>query len=515
MATIARAFAKKDTWITEQSVTSNFGASPILEVWTKFNSTLTDPVKQRSRILIQCDLSALSSSIVSLAKYPDPRTDSTVSAFLCIKNARHGGVQAENFTLDVFPLTASWSEGQGIDNDNFSQTGYANAISASNTNSWNYDRGGTGGDVYIGWDNRVYDSNSASQYFETGQEDLKVDITNYFKAYLNYATGTSVAAGGSADYGFLVRMSDAQECRTAGEATSAGVATATVSSSFYSKKFYSRQTNTRKMPYIQMEWPGEIKDNRSSIVFGKTASLYYYSLINSELTDLNGTGPFPGYVNLSGNGTSLAAAVGGNLTASRISKGVYKLAIGTATNGGAGSSPLTAINIAASSSTAFVDTWVVTTAGEQLSNSFTFDCTLPISGSQDFKTANYEVSLANLNSRYEKGSLQRIRVFVRDKTTQWQAVTGTTTAMKNSVIQNGTVEIRELVTNDVEVPAFGLSFDKDGNYFDLDSSLLYNGMQYKPVLKLNAKGEILHFDRPEDWKFQIGDIYDINYKSGY
>ena len=39
MATIARAFATKDTWITEQSVTSNFGASPILETWTKFNST--------------------------------------------------------------------------------------------------------------------------------------------------------------------------------------------------------------------------------------------------------------------------------------------------------------------------------------------------------------------------------------------------------------------------------------------------------------------------------------------
>ena len=135
MATLARAFAKKDTWITEQSVTSNFGASPILEVWTKFNSTLTDPIKQRTRILIQCDLSALSSSIVSLAKYPDPRTDSTVSAFLCIKNARHGGTQAENFTLDVFPLTASWSEGQGLDNDNFTQTGYAKfAVIINNPN---------------------------------------------------------------------------------------------------------------------------------------------------------------------------------------------------------------------------------------------------------------------------------------------------------------------------------------------------------------------------------------------
>ena len=319
-----------------------------------------------------------------------------------------------------------------------------------------YDRGGTGGDVYIGWDSRIYDSNSASQYFETGQEDLKVDVTNYFKAYLNYATGTSVPDGGSADYGFLVRMSDAQECQTADEATSAGVATATVSSSFYSKKFYSRQTNTRKQPYIQMEWPG----------------------------------------------ISLAAAVGGNLTASRVSKGIYKLAIGSATDGGAGSSPLTGINIAASSSTAFVDTWVVTTAGEEISNSFSFDCTLPVSGFQDFKTANYEVSLANLRNRYEQGTYQRVRVFVRDKTTQWQAVTGTSTAMSNSVIQNGTIEVRELVTNDVEVPAFGLSFDKDGNYFDLDTSLLYEGMRYKVVLKLNAKGEILQYDKPNDWNFQ-------------
>ena len=30
---IARAYADKDTWITEASVTSNFGETPILEVW--------------------------------------------------------------------------------------------------------------------------------------------------------------------------------------------------------------------------------------------------------------------------------------------------------------------------------------------------------------------------------------------------------------------------------------------------------------------------------------------------
>ena len=103
----------------------------------------------------------------------------------------------------------------------------------------------------------------------------------------------------------------------------------------------------------------------------------------------------------------------------------------------------------------------------------------------------------------------------RDKTTQWQSVTGTTTAMKTSVVQNGTVQIRELVTNDIEVPEMGLSFDKDGNYFDLDTSLLYEGMQYKAVLKLDERGEIIYYDKPQDWQFQIGTRYDTNRKSGY
>ena len=524
MAIFARAFSKKDTWITEQSVTSNFGASPILEVWAKWNPYVK--VKQRSRILIQFNLSALSANIVNTKSCPDPRIDSNVTAYMYMRNAKHGQDQAENFNIDVFPLTASWQEGQGVDNDKFSNTGFANAISASNTNTWNYDRGGTGGNVYIGWDswpggggnpNVNYDSNSATQYFETGQEDLKVDVTNYFKAYLNYATGTSIPDGGSADHGFLVRMGDKQEAVTGPEAVSAGVPASTSATNFFTKKFYSRETNTRKMPYIQLEWPGEIKDNRAAIKFSNTGNLFFYNLVDGELTDLNGNSSFPGYVNLSANGVDLvtSSASGGELTASRHSKGIYKLNIGSATNRAGTVTTLTGINLALSSSTSFVDSWVVTTLGQELTNNFSFDCVLPISGFQNFQSANYQISLANLRDRYEKGSLQRIRVFLRDKSTEWAAVTGTTSAMKTAVVNNASVEIRELVTNDIEVPAMGLSFDKNGNFFDLDTNLLYEGMQYKLVIVINEKGETIHYDRPNDWQFQIGTVYDINRKSGY
>ena len=55
---IARAYADKDTWITEASVTSNFGETPILEVWNNINEVTQR--KEYARILIRFSLSSLS-----------------------------------------------------------------------------------------------------------------------------------------------------------------------------------------------------------------------------------------------------------------------------------------------------------------------------------------------------------------------------------------------------------------------------------------------------------------------
>jgi hypothetical protein len=91
-----------------------------------------------------------------------------------------------------------------------------------------------------------------------GEENSKIDVTTWFKGHLNST---------SANYGFLLRMSDAQEAKDGPEATAAGVAASVSSTSFFTKKFYGRETNTRKRPYIQLEWPGEIKDDRSLLKF--------------------------------------------------------------------------------------------------------------------------------------------------------------------------------------------------------------------------------------------------------
>ena len=42
----------------------------------------------------------------------------------------------------------------------------------------------TGANNYLGYATAVYDSNSASMNFPNGEENLKLEVTDYFKAFL-------------------------------------------------------------------------------------------------------------------------------------------------------------------------------------------------------------------------------------------------------------------------------------------------------------------------------------------
>ena len=483
----ARAYVEKDTWITELSTTSNFGSSPILEVWNKLNPKRSR--KEWARSLVKFSVTSLTGGIISTGKYPDPRTDSTVSAYMYLFNALHGDPIASDFTIWSFPLTADWTEGTGLDNNKLSQTGYADALSATNSQSWTTLNSTTGGHAVLGSDTQVYDSSSGTATFVQGEENLKIDVTTWFKAHLNSV---------SANYGFLLRMSDTQEAKDGTEATAAGADTSVSASSFFTKKFHAKETNTRNRPYIQLEWPGEIKDDRSLMKFSKTGNLFFYNMVDGVMEDLNGIKEFPGHVTISADGVATSPLT---VTASRFAKGIYKVNIGTSAPAGGGS--ITGINIGTSASTLFVDSWVVTTAGEYLTTTGTLTFNQPVQGAQSFNISNFHVNFLNKKSSYDYGSTTKIRLFIRDKSAVLTAVTGSTTAMSGFIVKSGTVEIRELATDLVEVQPFEISYDKDGNWFELDTNNLYPDIEYKIVLKLNIKGDEVHFDRPESWNFSV------------
>jgi len=454
---VRRAYVNKDAWITEKSLTANFGGSPILETWNIFDSIKGR--KEFARIVASYNLSALTADI-SAGNLVDPRTDTTVTAYLYMFNAKHGDEQAKSFNLNVHPITQEWDEGDGLDNDNLSQTGYASAVSAQSTVAWTT----TGGTFQV-------DSNSATQTFDHGEEDLKVDITNMFKEWL---------AGNTGNFGVMIKMTDNQEIKT-------GALSAT---SIFTKKFYGKETNTRKRSYIQLEWPGQIKDDRSAISFNSTGQLWFYNIVNNQLQDLNGTGPFPGNVTLSGvSGDASVSALHTALTAARHAKGLYKCNIGTM--------PLTGSDYAS-----FKDNWFIS-ASPTANYTHVFTAIDPASGFSDFQTSKYRITYKNLQRTYEKGAKARLRIHIKDDKTTFTALTAASTAVSTFICTDGTIEFRELQTDDIEIPAYQISHDSNGNFVELDTNNLYIGVDYKPVLKLQMRGETIIIDEPDKHKFRV------------
>lgn len=483
---IVRAYASQDTWVNESVTGANYGLSPILEVWNKYNHTYER--KELARTLIKFDLEDLKNDINN-KKFPDPQNDNSVSAYIYMFNAPHGEIQASNFDIWAFPLTASWVEGKGLDNDNGSHKDSANIFYADSVNLWTDLNSGTAGDAYLGSHDGNYDSNSASMNFVNGEENLKLNITNWFNEYLS---------GASANNGFLLRMSDYQEAQTDVEAVAAGAPTSVTGVSYFTKKFYGRETNTRKRPYIQLEWPGEIKDDRKSIRFSQTGDLYFYNVVDGVYEDLNGTNNFPGFVTISADGVAISPL---NLTASRVSTGIYKVNIGTAQNDN--EEIFTPIDISLSSTEVFTDSWTVTSNGYTVTNNFNFDANLPVGSNSYIDTSNIQVNLMNLKSNYDYGSISNIRIFVKDRGTVLSTVTGSSTALSNFIVKDGYYQIREKATDMVEIDYLRLSYDERGNYFNLNTENLYPDIEYKVILKLNIRGETALIDDPEKWNFII------------
>jgi len=486
----SRAYSSKDTFISETSLTANNGANPVLEVYNKY-TPLTGK-KEWARILIQFPLEDLKEKIENKT-IGDPREDNTASAFINMKNVMHGEEIATDFDIWALPLTASWVEGRGLDSDDYLYEDAANSLYATNTTLWaDYAGGASGGNVILGAHNKEWDSNSASQYFEHGEENLKIDITEYFKEYLN---------GASANYGFMIRMSDAQESKTIQDTIDAGVIQSYMTTSWNTKKFYSRETNTSNAPYFSVEWDNSIRDDRNILQFSNNGSLFYYNFQNGNLVDLDGTGKFPGHVTLSADGVSISPT---NLTASRVAVGTYKINIGTAQNDLEDS--LTGINIALSATENFVDNWTITSDQEalNLSKTFNFNVSLPtVDAQRYYEISKYPIRLPNLQNSYEKGTKSFIKVFIRDASTRLQSVTGMSNSLNTHTCTNGKFEIREKITDLVEVSQDNLSYDENGNYFLLDTENLYRGMEYKLVFTLNINGQTFVYDEPEIWSFYI------------
>lgn len=228
---IKRYKAAKDSTITNayydslksRAVQSNMGASDSLEIFSLYGRA-SEEETEVSRVLIYFSMEQIEQDRKN-SKIGDVGKTQFV---LKLSNIEHRDSTPNQFTVCVNPLSSVWEEGLGLDMESYKDKDAVNWISSSYGTKWEKQ----GGD---------YEQNiEFKQYFETGLEDLELDITELVEMWLT---------GSLPNHGVIIRLSSSQENST---------------TSYYTKKFSSRGSEYfYNRPWIEARTDDSTKDDRS------------------------------------------------------------------------------------------------------------------------------------------------------------------------------------------------------------------------------------------------------------
>ena len=477
---IKRFYATKDNTITNafksnlvtRATGSNMGEADVLEVFSIYGQA-TSASLEASRVLIDFSVSAISQSRTD-GDIPASGSDS-LQFFLKLYNTEHGLNLPKQYTICAAPVSQSWVEGVGLDMDEYLDSDNSNWINASASAAWTV----AGGDFLTG-----SGETTGSQYFDTGEEDLEINITHTIEEWINNNTSSN---------GLGIFITASLE---------------TGSRSYYTKKFFARNSEFElKRPHVEARWNSSRTDDFNN--FYKSSSLapaadnlnkiYLYNYIRGQLKDIPavGTNNIAFTLKTSASaGNEISFPVGGdvvsnddfNATGSRVSAGVY--AVEFAYTG----SYETVYPVWHSASVYYV------TGSAILIKNF--------SASADYPIKEYVTTISNLKPSYSNKHIARFRLFVRDRDWCPTIYTIANPTASNIIIESASYKLYRTV-DDFQVIPYGtgstnhtlLSYDKTGNYFDLDMNILEKDRQYafKFIYNLNGK----YIEQKEDFKFRV------------
>jgi len=148
---IKKYYADKDNTITNayksnlitRGTGSNMGAADILEAFVIHGQTsasvTTSPSAanatnaEQSRFIIQFPLATIASDMSSGIL---PADTGSIKFYLNLYNAPHGNTAPRDFSLDVYMLSQEWTEGRGLDMENYTDLGASSWESASSGTTW-------------------------------------------------------------------------------------------------------------------------------------------------------------------------------------------------------------------------------------------------------------------------------------------------------------------------------------------------------------------------------------------
>ena len=497
--TIVRYTASADTTITNayksnlstRGTGSNMGLADSLEAFSIYGQAASGST-ELSRILINFPIATMISD----------RTAGTIPAsgsvewWMRMFNVRHSQTLPKEAILTIAPLSKTWTEGPGLDMEEYTDLDIANWVTASSGVAWTT----PGGDYH---DTPRYDVS-----FPGGDENLEVDVSNIVEQWI---------AGTKSKFGFGIFLTASQEAYFSSslgignQSGSEGILDnrSGASKSYYTKKFSARGTQYfYSRPTIEARWNNSIQDRRSNFFASSSLvstsdnimTLYLYNFINGQLKNIASGSTGAIYVQLytsASGGTLLNATTSAGTSTAVVTGGLHETGIYSAS-----------FALDTSASTVY-DRWFNAALGTcwHTGSAVTVN-TLASSNYNLDIGSSYVTKITNLKTVYTNNENARFRVYVREKSWSPNLYTTATTATSTTIVEKAYYKISR-TTDNLDVIAFGtgsayhtkLSYDSQGNYFDLDMSLLERDYQYRVSFLYYVNG--VYHEQPQTFNFRV------------
>jgi hypothetical protein len=413
---------------------SNMGQADVLEIFSIYGQATTSS-SEASRVLLQFDTTKVKTDRDN-GVIPG---SGDVKFFLNMFNTPHAETLPVNFTLTISAVSQSWEEGYGLDMETYSDLTYdstgSNWIKRGTLGSWST----PGGDYHA--------SPTFEQTFTEGYENLSVDVTTLVEQWV---------ATTKQNYGFGIQLSSSQE---------------SANRSFFTKKFFARSSEFFfDRPVLEARWESSIKDNRgcfyaSSSLASATdnlQNLYLYNKIRGRLKNIPAVGTNSILVDL--YESAGGAKIGTSFTGSHVSTGIYKCQV-----------------YADTTDTLIVDVWNSSSV-EYHTGSITVK---PLEAEVSSQSGKYVLKISDAKNYYKNDGFERFRLYTRLRNWSPNIYTTSKSIPETTIIYSASYEVFRIIDNKIVVPhGTGstlhtlMSYDVDGNYFDLDMDILEAGYDY-------------------------------------
>jgi len=471
--------ASKDCYITNKIINNRFratdanvGQAGTLDLFKLYNeSSLPDEDKptESSRLLLYFGLEDIKSMHDSGKINVG---DDSFKSYVQLHDVYGGQTTPSNFNVIIFPLAKEFDEGKGFDIAEFKDLGSSNWITASykhgTLTEWTLpgaNKSGSLGDndidiIVSGTIAGEAKTFCSEQFFETGEEDLKIDVTTFVSSSVKEDVSNK---------GFLVAFSGSYEKDK---------------NSYFVKRFASRNTsNTALQPKLIVKYDDAIIDNHGNFVFDYTGSLYLNNYSRSEASNIKNSDN----TDIAPTGTMILKIRSGSFEkdfeVSQALRGTNRI-IGLYSASFALSSYDNLIKEALKSKKEIEFTEIWSSPDETITYlSSSFKVKKNERSSLVFRERRLLATTLNLNDRYDTSDVVKIRLFIENADREVVFSKGPIDK-PSEIFENVHYSVKDSVTGKTIIPfdtaknSTRLSADSIGMYYDFHMSNLPRGRSY-------------------------------------